>query len=539
MTYINITNSGSQSYLIDGVSTGYISLVRGNTYYLVINASGHPFWIQSVSGQYDSNNIYNSGVTYNGAETDTIIFIVPTNAPNTLYYVCQYHSIMTGTINITDAASLTSTTLSGFSIPDKTYGDSSFDISAPTTNSNGAFTYTSSNAGVATISGAKITIVGTGTSTITASQAATSTYTSVTITALLTINKATVCLTSQSIINIISSNGYKYVFNNSTTYDSNIQYGLVTGTYVFKNISDSHPMALLNNGVTNSITYTGDSSKKLISSVGGVSYDFYYGDITVQVNGNFGTISVYCYYHGYMGGQDLLKYSTSCIPPLDPSVIVDIDNNVPTVYTSDSVIQVNVPDDLLTSGTEAVKSQKRTTFLEKLFNENAGLASASGKIIMSRDKLLGTSSSVITNNIIVIKKASNTEVPLNISELAANESIYVFMNNNDYTVLNTTAGKLKITKKSEILYTIYENYESINSPVTKTMTVGESSSVGNFVYILGGVGGQLNTPPPPGQTFSMRSLFTNNSQVFYKPNSLSTGSGGSGVRNYRTKQRRT
>jgi len=39
--------------------------------------------------------------------------------------------------------------------------------------------------------------------------------------------------------------------------------------------------------------------------------------------------------------------------------------------------------------------------------------------------------------------------------------------------------------------------------------------------------------------FSMRSLFTNNAQVYYKPGSLSTGGGGSGVTNSRIKQRRT
>jgi hypothetical protein len=42
-----------------------------------------------------------------------------------------------------------------------------------------------------------------------------------------------------------------------------------------------------------------------------------------------------------------------------------------------------------------------------------------------------------------------------------------------------------------------------------------------------------------GPFFSMRSLFTNNAQVYYKPHSLSTGGGGSGVRNSRIKQRRT
>ena len=46
-------------------------------------------------------------------------------------------------------------------------------------------------------------------------------------------------------------------------------------------------------------------------------------------------------------------------------------------------------------------------------------------------------------------------------------------------------------------------------------------------------------PPLPRPFFNMRSLFTNNAQVYYKSHSLSTGSGGSGVRNYRKKQRRT
>jgi hypothetical protein len=44
---------------------------------------------------------------------------------------------------------------------------------------------------------------------------------------------------------------------------------------------------------------------------------------------------------------------------------------------------------------------------------------------------------------------------------------------------------------------------------------------------------------PAPQRIYMGSLFTNNAQVYYKPNSLSTGGGGSGVKNSRHKQRRT
>jgi hypothetical protein len=126
-----------------------------------------------------------------------------------------------------------------------------------------------------------------------------------------TLNPMLVNLNNQSIVNIVQSNGNKYVFNNAITYDSNIRYGLEIGTYVLKNIPQSHPIALLNNG--KNITYTGDSIKQLLP-VNGVMYDFYYGDITIQVYGNFDKISIYCFNHGYMGGENLFVYIKNIIP---------------------------------------------------------------------------------------------------------------------------------------------------------------------------------------------------------------------------------
>ena len=76
--------------------------MRGFTYEFDVNASGHPFWIQTVPAPYSSGNVYNSGVTNNGAQVGKITFAVPYDAPSTLYYVCQFHSSMTGTININD-----------------------------------------------------------------------------------------------------------------------------------------------------------------------------------------------------------------------------------------------------------------------------------------------------------------------------------------------------------------------------------------------------------------------------------------------------
>jgi plastocyanin len=75
-----------------------IYLARGQTYEFNVNASGHPFHIQTSSGAYNSSNLYTTGVTNPGAAVGVIKFAVPFSAPNTLYYVCQNHSAMAGTI---------------------------------------------------------------------------------------------------------------------------------------------------------------------------------------------------------------------------------------------------------------------------------------------------------------------------------------------------------------------------------------------------------------------------------------------------------
>ncbi len=78
-------------------------------------------------------------------------------------------------------------TIGTFTVPSKTVGDAPFTLTTPTSNSAGAFTYTSSNLNVATISGNTVTIVGAGTTVITATQAASGTYSIGTITANLVV----------------------------------------------------------------------------------------------------------------------------------------------------------------------------------------------------------------------------------------------------------------------------------------------------------------------------------------------------------------
>jgi len=94
-----VTNSGSGAYLVNGVSNGTIYFERGKKYRIHVNASGHPFWIQTVSGGYSSGNVYSTGITNNGTQSGHIIVELPQNAPQ-LYYACQYHSSMAGSISV-------------------------------------------------------------------------------------------------------------------------------------------------------------------------------------------------------------------------------------------------------------------------------------------------------------------------------------------------------------------------------------------------------------------------------------------------------
>jgi hypothetical protein len=94
-----VTNSGASAYTIDSASNPALTLQRGGTYTFNVSATGHPFWIKTAQTT-GTGSAYNTGVTNNGADSGTITFTVPNDAPSTLYYICQFHGAMTGTINI-------------------------------------------------------------------------------------------------------------------------------------------------------------------------------------------------------------------------------------------------------------------------------------------------------------------------------------------------------------------------------------------------------------------------------------------------------
>ena len=156
-------------------------------------------------------------------------------------------------------------------------------------------------------------------------------------------------LNTNSVVNIVNSNGNKYVFNDSNTYDASKNYGLRIGSYVLKDVSSSHPIALLNNDVSNLITYDGDVSKKYSKSISGTTadanYDFYYGDVSINVLGDFGNVSVYCYNHTNMYSVDLLQYVSNYYTTISNGLqdlsSLFFNTITPTKNTSNILININ------------------------------------------------------------------------------------------------------------------------------------------------------------------------------------------------------
>ena len=107
-----VTNNSSSNYVITGpgglssANNPDLYLERGKTYQFAMNASGHGFGIQTSSGTWNQSNEYTTGITNPRADTGTITFAVPYNAPARLYYACtSSHSGMVGNLYIQGAAS--------------------------------------------------------------------------------------------------------------------------------------------------------------------------------------------------------------------------------------------------------------------------------------------------------------------------------------------------------------------------------------------------------------------------------------------------
>ena len=95
-----VTNDNTSAYVIDYQPNPTLTLVRGNTYTFTFSTNGvYPFYIKTQPS-LGNTNTYNTGVTNNGAVTGTLTFVVPQDAPDTLYYCSANQYNMRGTFNV-------------------------------------------------------------------------------------------------------------------------------------------------------------------------------------------------------------------------------------------------------------------------------------------------------------------------------------------------------------------------------------------------------------------------------------------------------
>jgi len=112
---IAVTNNGTTSFLMDGVANAELQLTPGITYRFDLNIGSHPLVITNalVTSNF-SAAYYNTGLSHiesgttvtgsaaQGKSSGSLIFKVPHDAPDSLYYICTNHpAAMKGALKTT------------------------------------------------------------------------------------------------------------------------------------------------------------------------------------------------------------------------------------------------------------------------------------------------------------------------------------------------------------------------------------------------------------------------------------------------------
>lgn len=143
-----------------------------------------------------------------------------------------------------------------------------------------------------------------------------------------------VCLKKDMTIRSVEFTGPKYViedkeltffkqegFDISSRYKPNVKYGIFYGSYNIYVNNEYNAFTILNKGKEHLINLTGDPNKKKTITLKGLDinnpdldgdYDFYYGDIIVEVFGDFGKITLFSEIYGINSMEDILVFDDQC-----------------------------------------------------------------------------------------------------------------------------------------------------------------------------------------------------------------------------------
>ena len=99
-----------------------------------------------------------------------------------------------------------------------------------------------------------------------------------------------------------------------------VKYKMTNGIYSISDVSSSYPIAFLNYGLENEFVFSGDSSYEEMEAPDGNTYTFYYGNISIDIRGDFGTMSFVTFNVkdgtiAYMNGFQKLIYDSVLADP--------------------------------------------------------------------------------------------------------------------------------------------------------------------------------------------------------------------------------
>ena len=194
--------------------------------------------------------------------------------------------------------------------------------------------------------------------------------------------------------NVTNSNG-NYYFN-----ELNSKLFLGIGKYNINNIPNDHPLGFVINDTSLFEVISGTQFQgSEVKVVEGITITYYTGDITVDVKGDFGTISYTCYNHGYMGGENNLEFqSFSSINILD----IFIDSTTKTyIVDNNNIFKIDLAESDYTYDNELTAN----------FISNNNLGNMDG--ILNKDAEIGIISSLILNesrNILYIADITNSTI---------------------------------------------------------------------------------------------------------------------------------
>ena len=92
-------------YSLDGIQGKTLTLKRGYTYHFDTqdaSTNSHPLYLGTGSSGGSYSDEYTDGVTNSRTTNGTLTFVIPQDAPNSLYYNCGLHSNMGAKITIVD-----------------------------------------------------------------------------------------------------------------------------------------------------------------------------------------------------------------------------------------------------------------------------------------------------------------------------------------------------------------------------------------------------------------------------------------------------